>query len=73
MAIAEGYKRNFEQLLRAFANGDVALLEVTEKSTKAPAIVVVAVGFDGSEYHLVPMARMFDGNPYQELDPPEPA
>jgi len=70
MAIAEGYKHNFNQLLRAVSSGDAALLETTEKATGRTVIVVVAVTFDGSEYHLVPMARMFDGNPYDELDPP---
>ncbi len=71
MAIAEEYKRNFEELTRAFADGHVALLEVTDKITKMPAVVVVAVGFDGSTYDLVPMARMFYGNPYEELHPPD--
>lgn len=71
MAIAEGYKRNFDELTRAFANDHVALLEVTDKVTNKPAVVVVAVGFDGSTYDLVPMARMFDGNPYEELEAPD--
>lgn len=70
MAIAEGYKHNFNTLLRAVSNGDAALLETTEKATGKPAIIVVAVAFDGKEYQLTPMARMFDGNPYDELDPP---
>jgi hypothetical protein len=70
MAIAEGYRHNFNELLRAVSNGDAALLETTEKATGKPAIVVVAVTFDGKEYQMVPMARMFDTNPYDELDPP---
>ncbi|HEX2918872.1 MAG TPA: DUF6117 family protein [Edaphobacter sp.] len=70
MAIAEGYKHNFNELRRAVSNGDAALLETTEKATGKPAIVVVAVTFDGKEYQMVPMARMFDANPYDELDPP---
>lgn len=70
MAIAEGHRHNFNELLRAVSNGDAALLETTEKATGKPAIVVVAVTFDGKEYQMVPMARMFDANPYDELDPP---
>lgn len=70
MAIAEGYKHNFNELIRAVSNGDAALLETTEKATGKPAIVLVAVVFDGKEYELTPMARMFDSNPYEELDPP---
>jgi len=57
-------------LIRAVSNGDVALLETTEKATGKPAIVLVAVAFDGKEYQLTPMARMFDSNPYEELNPP---
>jgi hypothetical protein len=70
MAIAEGYKHNFKQLLRAISNGDAALLETTERATGKPAIVVVAITIEGKDYQLVPMARMFDSNPYDELDPP---
>jgi hypothetical protein len=70
MAIAEGYRRNFQQLLRASATADLALLEVTDKMSHQPAVVIVAVNFDGATYEFVPIARMFDGNPYEELDPP---
>lgn len=70
MAIPEAYKHNFKQLLRAVSNTDAALLETTEKATGKPAFIVVAVIFAGREYQLIPMARMFDGNPYDELDPP---
>jgi hypothetical protein len=70
MAIAEGYKHNFEQLQRAFSNGDIALLEVTEKASGNPAVVIVAVNFDGRMYDFVPMARMFDGSPDAQFDPP---
>ena len=47
MAIAEGYKHNFNELLRAVSNGDAALLETTEKATGKATVVVVAVAFDG--------------------------
>ena len=36
MAIAAGYKHNFNQLLRAISNGDAALLETTERATGKP-------------------------------------
>lgn len=70
MAIGKGYKHNFDELLRAVSNGDAALLETTEKATGKPAFIVVAIAFDGKEYELYPMARLFDGNPYEELNPP---
>ena len=70
MAISEGHRHNFNQLLRAISNGDAALLETTEKATGKAAILVAAVTFDGKEYRLTPMARMFDSNPYEEFEPP---
>lgn len=71
MPIAQGYKANFQTLQRACRNGDLALLECTDKATGAPVIVVCAVGRDAGEYVLSPVARMFDGNPYDELNPPK--
>jgi hypothetical protein len=70
--ITEGYRANFETLQRAFANGDVALLECTDKQTRQPVMVVCAVGFDPAteEYAFTPFAKLFDGNPYEEVDPP---
>lgn len=70
--IAAGYKHNFETLQRAFEAGDIALLECTERATGKPAVVLVAVNREadgGAEF--VPLARLFDGNPYDQLDPPQ--
>lgn len=70
--IPNGYRRNFETLQQAFANGDVALLECTDKHTQQPVMTICAVGFDArtEEYLFTPFARLFDGNPYEELGPP---
>lgn len=70
MAIPKGYKANFETLKRAFKNGDVALMECTDKVTGKPVYVICTVGRENSEYVMSPVAKMFDGNPYDELNPP---
>jgi stress response protein SCP2 len=72
MAIAEGYKKNFQQLLLAARNQDLALVEVADEATQRPAVIITEIYFDGTHYNFVPMARMFDGNPCEELEPPAP-
>lgn len=71
MAIPEHIRQNFQTLLNAVENNDVALLECTDKQTGEPVYTVVAVTHDGDEYILTPFARMFSTDPYEELNPPE--
>lgn len=70
--IKPGYKANFNTLQRAMDAREVALLECTDKATGRPIIALCAVDYDGEMFSFVPLAKMFDGNPYDELDPPEP-
>lgn len=72
MAIPEGYKENLEVLKRAAANGDLAIVECQDKKTKEPTFVICAVSHEEGEYQIVPIARMFDDNPYTLLNPPDP-
>lgn len=72
MAILEGYKANFEILKRACKNGDLALMECQDKATQKTVIAICAVGKEKGEYVFSPVAKMFDGNPYEELNPPTP-
>lgn len=70
MAIAKGYKANFETMKRAFAAGDVALMDCTDIVTGKPVIVVCATQREeGGDITFVPLAKMFDGNPYEEVLP----
>jgi Family of unknown function (DUF6117) len=75
MAIPDGIKQNFETLRKAFNNGDIALMECTDKTTGMPAYVVCAVAFDGEEeeggdaYTLVPFAVM-DHELIHKVTPP---
>lgn len=68
--ITKGYRANFETLERAFKHGDVALMECTDAVTGKPVIAICAVNTINGEYEFSPLAKMFDGNPYEELNPP---
>jgi hypothetical protein len=70
MAIPEGYRQNFEMMLEAAKNADLALVECTDKHTGKPVITICAIGRDGDEFVITPFAKMFDGNQYEELNPP---
>jgi predicted kinase len=66
-----GYKANLETLRKAFKANDIALLECTEKMTQKKVAVIVATFKDREGLiNFVPLAKMFDGNPYDELIPP---
>ena len=68
----DGYKANFDTLSRAFAHGDAALLECKDRATGKLVAVVCAVQRDENGIvTLVPFAKMIDGNPYEQLDPPD--
>lgn len=69
--ITKGYKANFNILCRAAASGDVVLMECADAATGRPVMTVCAVERDGESYVMKPLAKLFDGNPYEELIPPE--
>ncbi|KKN81503.1 hypothetical protein LCGC14_0317620 [marine sediment metagenome] len=77
MAIPEGHRNNFETLRRAFKDDSIALMECTDAKTGKPVFVVCASNMTWNEemgepaYEFIPIARMFDGNPYEEVNPPE--
>ena len=70
MAIAEGYKTNHETLIRAFRNGDTALLECTRLRDNATVVLLCALHKEGDEIVMSPFAEMIDGNPYELYRPP---
>jgi hypothetical protein len=74
MAIPDGIRQNFETLRMAFNNGDVALMECTDKTTGMLTYVVCAVQFDGEEdegdaFTFVPFAVM-DHELIHKVTPP---
>lgn len=68
--ITEGYKGNFETLKRAVKDGNIALMECTDSKTGQPVYTVCAVQRTSGSFEMVPLAKLFDGNPYEELTPP---
>ena len=70
MAISEGHRANYQTLLRAAADGNLALMECRDRLTGQPITVLCAVQTDGEDIEFVPFAKLFDGNPYDEVDPP---
>ncbi len=70
MAIPEPFRKNFETLLRAAGEGDLALFECTDATTGDPRYVICAVGRDGEEYVITPFGHLHDGNPFEAYVPP---
>jgi hypothetical protein len=50
-------------------------MECKDKATGKPVVVICAVWIDEDikekMYHFTPLAKMFEGNPYEELIPPD--
>jgi hypothetical protein len=68
--LKEGDRQNFDTIQRACEAGDLALVECADAVTGAYVAVVCAMQHDGDEIEIVPLARMFDGNPYEALISP---
>lgn len=70
MAIPEAHRTNFGTLLRAAADGNLALMECTDAVTGVPRYVIVAVGRDGDEFVMTPFGHLSEGNPFEAYVPP---
>jgi hypothetical protein len=66
-------RENFDTLMRAFQNGDVALVDSTRKADGEQVALICTVHFDGDDYQLTPFAEMVAGNPFELYEPPMPA
>ncbi len=73
MAIPDHVRTNFDTLLRAAANGDLALMDCTDALTGEPRYVLCAVGRAGEEFVFTPFGHLAPGNPYEAYIPPEGA
>ena len=72
MAIATGHRKNFDTLRRAFANGDVALMECQLAATGEDVTVLCAANrLPDNEIEFAPFAMMFNDDPYRLLNPPK--
>jgi hypothetical protein len=65
VSIGDSYKKNFDTLREAAANGDLCLLEVYDRITGTPHVALCAGYIDEEEMaNMIPLAMMFDSNPY---------
>ena len=69
--IPDHIRANFQTLVRAAENGDLALMECADAESGAPRYVICAVGRNGGEYLFTPFGHLAEGNPYEAYHPPE--
>ena len=72
MSIPDHARANFQTLLRAAEDNNLALMECEDAKTGETRYVICAVGQDGADYVFTPFGHLADGNPYDAyLPPPE--
>jgi hypothetical protein len=64
MTIPDHARTNFETLLRAAADGSLALMECTDALTGEPRYVIRAVCRDGGDFVFTPFGHLADSNPF---------
>ncbi|NEH46640.1 hypothetical protein GR215_33100 [Rhizobium leguminosarum] len=72
MAIPDHARTNFDTLLRAASDGNLALMECLDAATREPRYVLCAVGRNEGKYAFTPFGHLADGNPYDAYLPPDP-
>jgi hypothetical protein len=72
MSIPDHARSNLQTLLRAAADGNLALMECADAATGQSRYVVCAVAWDGTDYVFTPFGHLADGNPYDAYLPPDP-
>lgn len=70
MSIPDYISKNFDTLLRAASDGNLALVECTDAITGEPRYAICAVGREGTDYLFTPFGQLVDGNPYDAYLPP---
>lgn len=72
MAIPDYARTNFNTMLRAAGDGNLALMECLDAATREPRYVLCAVGRNGGDYVFTPFGHLAEGNPYDAYLPPDP-
>lgn len=72
MSIPDHARANFQTLLRAAADGNLALVECTDAATREIRYVICAVSRDGVDFVFTPFGHLADGNAYDTYLPPPP-
>jgi len=71
MSLREGDKKNFQTLQDVFANGDQCLIECETPDGNYVAVICAATRQEDDSIVLQPFARLFEGNPFEEVILPE--
>lgn len=71
MAIPDHARTNFDTLLRAAADGNLALMECRDAVTRQPRYVLCAVARSDGDFVFTPFGHLADGNPYDAYLPPD--
>lgn len=73
MTIPDPVRTNFNTLLRAAGDGNLALMECLDAVTRERRYVVCAMGrADDGDIVMTPFGHLADGNPYDAYLPPDP-
>jgi hypothetical protein len=70
MPIPDHASRNFQTLLQAARNDDLALMECLDAETRELRYVLWAVGRDGEDYVFTPFGHLAPVNPFDAYLPP---
>ncbi|AGK59796.1 hypothetical protein HYPDE_40638 [Hyphomicrobium denitrificans 1NES1] len=73
MSIPDHARANFQTLLRAAADGNLALMECIDAVTGEQRYLICAIGRDKTDFVFTPFGHLVDGNPFDAyLLPSEP-
>ena len=73
MAIPDPARTNFNTLLRAAGDGNLALMECLDAAARERRYVLCAVGrAEGGDIVMTPFGHLADGNPFDAYLPPDP-
>ncbi len=71
MSLLPGHRSNFDTLRQAALNNDLALMDCRHRDTGEPiAVLCAAHRCPRGEIEFVPLATLFNDNPYEFLVPP---
>jgi hypothetical protein len=70
MSIPDHARANFAALLRAAADGNLALMECADAVIGEVRYVICAVGRDGTDFVFTPFGHLAGGNPFDAYMPP---
>ena len=73
MSIPSFARTNFQTLLRAAGDGNLALMECQDAVSGAPRYVICAVGREDGDFVFTPFGHLADGKPSDTSLPPDPS